>query len=123
VLVDHGTISGGEAFAYDIKALHRAIVFGEITQGAANGLGTPPYYLSDHLRMSAPDTILRNPYTGTNWEGVGVTPDIMTDGKTALRTAYERALGIVKGLYDPLGELRQARKNPAAALRTSFPQI
>lgn len=123
VLVDRGTISGGEAFAYDIQSLHRATVVGEVTAGAANGLGAPPVYLSDHLRISVPDTILRNPYTGTNWEGTGVRPDVATDGKAALQTAYERALGTIKDAYDPLGELQDARKDPVAALRSSLPQF
>jgi hypothetical protein len=123
VLVDHGTISGGEAFAYDIQSLHRAKVIGEVTAGAANGLGAPPTYLSDHLRISVPDTILRNPYTRTNWEGVGVRPDVATDAKAALQMAYERALATIKDAYDPLGELQQARKDPAAALHSSLPQL
>jgi C-terminal processing protease CtpA/Prc len=123
VLVDHGTISGGELFAYNIQALHRASIIGEVTAGAANGLGAPPYYLSDHLSISLPDTMLRNPYTGTNWEGVGVEPDVTIDGKGALLTAYQRALEGINASYDPLGELNQARKNPAAALSKSFPRI
>lgn len=30
-----------------------------------------------------PDAVTRNPYTGTNWEGVGVVPDVDIDPKDA----------------------------------------
>jgi Peptidase family S41/N-terminal domain of Peptidase_S41 in eukaryotic IRBP len=123
VLIGPRTISGGEMCAYDLKTLRRALLIGQTTAGAANILGSPPYFLSAHLSISVPDGAIRNPYTGTNWEGVGVTPDVVTEPKAALLTAYERALATVNGSYDPLGELAQARKDPAAALRASLPEI
>lgn len=121
VLVDRDTISGGEMFAYDIQSLQRATVIGESTAGAANGLSAAPVDLNAHLSISIPDTLLRNPYTGTNWEGVGVKPDVATSGKAALLEAYTRAIGTIRDAYDPAGELAQARKDPAAALRRSLP--
>ncbi len=121
VLIDRATISGGEMFAYDMKALHRGLVIGQTSAGAANGLGSPPYFLNDHLRISVPDAITRNPYTGTNWEGVGVIPDAATDPDDALTAAYTRALAAVSGSYDPFGEIPEAQKDPAAALKAFLP--
>jgi len=121
VLIDHSTISGGEMFAYDIKALHRGLVIGQVSAGAASGLGSRPYFLSEHLSISVPDAVTRNPYTGTNWAGVGVKPDVNIDGKDALTAAYARALASVDASYDPLGEIAQAQKDPAAAIRAFLP--
>ena len=121
VLIDHSTISGGEMFAYDIKALHRGLVIGQVSAGAASGLGSRPYFLSEHLSISVPDAVTRNPYTGTNWEGVGVVPDVNIDGKDPLTAAYARALASVDASYDPLGEIAQAQKDPAAALKAFLP--
>ncbi|MGA7357155.1 MAG: S41 family peptidase [Candidatus Cybelea sp.] len=122
VLIDHGTISGGEMFAYDIKSLRRGLVIGQVSAGAASGLGSRPYFLSEHLSISVPDAVTRNPYTGTNWEGVGVIPDVKIDGKDALTAAYARALASVDTSYDPLGEIAQAQKDPEAALKAFFPR-
>ena len=55
VLIDHSTISGGEMFAYDIKALHRGLVIGQVSAGAASGLASRPYFLAEHLSVSVPD--------------------------------------------------------------------
>lgn len=123
VLIDHQTLSAGEMFAYDIKTLHRALVLGEASAGAATGLGSPPYFLTEHLSISVPDAETRNPYTGTNWEGTGVTPDVATSSKGALLAAYKRALQADKDRYDPMNELPQALQDPAAALRASFPDV
>lgn len=122
VLIDHQTISLGEEFAYDLKTLHRALLLGEPTAGAASGLSSPPYYLTDHLRISVPEAQTKNPYTGTNWEGVGVIPDIPVGSKQALLDAYKRALRASRDTYDPMNELPQALKDPAAALRASLPE-
>jgi hypothetical protein len=123
VLIDHQTISAGEMFAYDIKTLHRALVFGESSAGAAMGLGSPPSYLTEHLSISVPDAETRNPYTGTNWDGTGVIPDVSTTSKQALLATYKRALQTANDRYDPMNELPQALKDPATALRTSFPDV
>lgn len=123
VLIDHQTISAGEMFAYDIKTLHRALVFGESSAGAAMGLGSPPFYLTEHLSISVPDAETRNPYTGTNWDGTGVIPDVSTTSKGALLATYKRALQTANDRYDPMNELPEALKDPAAALRASFPDL
>lgn len=120
VLVGPHTISGGELFAYELQTLHDATIIGERTAGAGNGLGSPPYYLTDHLRISIPDTILRNPRTGTSWEGIGVTPEVKTGADASLLIAYGKALRTISLTYDPLDEISQARRDPANALRESF---
>jgi retinol-binding protein 3 len=121
VLIDHQTISGGEMFAYDLKTLHRAVVLGEASAGAAMGLGSPPYVLTDHLTISVPNAQTRNPYTGTNWQGTGVVPDIAVPSQQALLAAYVRALKAPNDGYDPMNELPAAVHDPAAALKASLP--
>ena len=43
--------------------------------------------------MFIPGGRARNPITGTNWEGVGVTPDVAVSSDNALKAALER-LGV-----------------------------
>jgi hypothetical protein len=121
ILVAKQTISGGEFFAYTMQSLHRATVVGGATAGAANGLGSPPVFISDHIRLSVPDTRIVNPYTHANWEN-GVQPDVAIASSEALLYAYTHALRQVPQSYDPTGGLGAALANPALALRDSFPQ-
>ncbi|MFZ0031402.1 MAG: S41 family peptidase [Candidatus Cybelea sp.] len=123
VLIDHQTISAGEMFAYDLKTLHRALVLGEPSAGEAMGLGSPPFPLTEHLSISVPNAETRNPYTGTNWEGAGVIPDVSVSATAALLAAYKRALHASDDRYDPMNELPTALQDPAAALRASFPAV
>ncbi len=85
VLVGGATISAGEGFAYDLQQLGRATVVGERTAGAANF--DYRYRVSDHLMFSVPSGYPVNPISGTNWEGVGVAPDVAIDAGEALDTA------------------------------------
>jgi retinol-binding protein 3 len=121
VLISQQTISGGEMVAYDLKTLHRAVVLGQASAGAAMGLGSPPYFLTKHLTISVPNAQTRNPYTGTNWQSTGVVPDIAVPSQQALLAAYERALKAANDSYDPMNELPAALQDPAAALRASLP--
>jgi hypothetical protein len=90
ILTSKSTISAGEAFCYDMKALKRATLVGETTAGAANPGGMKQ--LDDHFSMFLPTGKAVNPITHSNWESTGVSPDIATAAATALDTAYKKAL-------------------------------
>ncbi len=82
VLTSKKTFSGAEEFAYDLQALNRATVIGEVSAGGANPASTWVVY--EDLRISIPFGRAINPITGTNWEGVGVKPDIEVPADKAL---------------------------------------
>lgn len=74
VLTDARTGSGGEELAYDLQQLKRATLIGQSTWGGANpGEGVA---LTKDFAMFVPSGRAINPVTKTNWEGVGVQPDI-----------------------------------------------
>jgi C-terminal processing protease CtpA/Prc len=88
VLTSSRTFSAGEAFAYDLQHLRRAIIVGETTAGGAHPAEFSP--VGRNLALRLPTSRAINPVTGTNWEGTGVQPDVATDA--ALDTAHAAAL-------------------------------
>ena len=48
--------------------------------------------IDDHFSIFVPDMRAQNPNTKTNWEGVGVKPDVAVVRERALATAYATAL-------------------------------
>jgi len=105
VLTSPQTFSGGEAVAYDMQALKLATIVGETTGGGANPGGMAP--LTPDFAMFMPGGRGENPTTGTNWEGVGVKPDVAVPAADALKTA----LGLLghttdKTAIDVLSEAR-----------------
>lgn len=50
------------------------------------------FRLDEHYEVTTPFGRSVNPITGTNWEGVGVTPDIAVPDADAFKTAYADAL-------------------------------
>jgi hypothetical protein len=90
VLTSSRTFSGGEEVAYDLQALGRATLIGETTGGGAHPSETVP--LGDHIELRLPVARPVNPVTGTNWEGVGVVPDVSVPASTALVVAHRTAL-------------------------------
>ncbi len=85
ILVDSRTGSAGEDFAYTMQAMQRATVVGEPTWGGAHP--TEMVRLGGHFYASIPNQRSISPITGTNWEGVGVLPDIATAPGQALAVA------------------------------------
>jgi hypothetical protein len=85
VLVSKDTFSGGEDLAYTLQALKRATIVGATTGGGAHPVG--PRRLNDHFVAMIPTARAINPVTRTNWEGVGVVPDIAIDREKALDKA------------------------------------
>jgi hypothetical protein len=105
VLTSSFTFSGGEALAYGLRALHLCTIVGETTGGGANPGGVAP--LAPGFALFLPGGRSENPTTGTNWEGVGVKPDITTPAADALRVALEH-LGQKPSATD-IDALSQAR--------------
>jgi hypothetical protein len=90
VLVGKGTFSAGEELAYDLQCLHRAKIVGESTAGGAHA--GEDYPLDAWFRIDVPSQRAINPITKTNWEGVGVVPDIAVPAESALTEALRRAI-------------------------------
>jgi C-terminal processing protease CtpA/Prc len=90
VLTSNKTFSCGEEFAYDIKHLKRGKLIGETTGGAAHPV--QPFVVDESLQVLVPFGRAINPITKTNWEGVGVIPDI----KISEDKALEKALTLIK---------------------------
>lgn len=90
VLVGPNTYSAGEEFAYDLQALRRAIVVGTATRGGANPGGLNE--LGSDLFVVVPTGRAENPVTRSNWEGVGVRPDV----KSTLEDTQETAVALAK---------------------------
>jgi hypothetical protein len=87
ILAGPGTMSAGEDFAYTMQALKRATVIGERTWGGAHP--TRPYRLGEHFFAVIPGRRSISPITHTNWEGVGVIPDIAATPDNALAMAKD----------------------------------
>jgi C-terminal processing protease CtpA/Prc len=119
VLTSSHTVSGGEGMSYDLQQGGRATLVGETTAGAANF--HYPYRVSAHLLSGVPSGYPINPVSGTNWEGVGVQPDVPVPAGQAFETAYTLALEHVLGLGgsgargDVVAEARQALAELASA--------
>lgn len=90
ILTSHNTFSGAEGFTYHLKHLQRATVVGETTGGGAH-----PVYrhrINDSFAVNVPFARAINPITKTNWEGVGVKPNIDVPAGRALLVAQKNAL-------------------------------
>ncbi|MEI6613387.1 MAG: S41 family peptidase [Chrysiogenales bacterium] len=89
LLTSAQTFSGGEEFAYDIQTQKRGTLIGEVTGGGANPGGMFP--VTGALVIFIPTGRAINPVTKTNWEGVGVIPEIKCSADKALETALPLA--------------------------------
>ena len=94
VLTSHDTFSGGEEFANNLKVLRRATLIGEVTGGGAHP--SELRRISEHFGVVVPAERAINPITKTNWEGVGVKPDIEIPAAQAL--AHARVLALQKAV-------------------------
>ena len=90
VLTSSGTFSAGEAFAYDLQAQKRAKIIGEISGGGAHA--TAAFDIGNGFMIRIPVTKITNAVTHSDWEGVGVKPDIKCIQYEALDLAYITAL-------------------------------
>lgn len=85
LLTSKNTFSAAEEFSYNLKHMKRATIVGEVTGGGAHD--NKYIILNDNFLMSLPFARAINPITKTNWEGIGVEPDVKITSDRALETA------------------------------------
>lgn len=90
VLTSAKTFSGAEEIAYNLQQQRRATIVGEVTHGGAHPTGE--FWLDPHATIRIPVARSVNPVSGTNWEGVGVSPDVAVSAGEAFDEAYAAAL-------------------------------
>lgn len=100
ILTSSHTFSAAEGFAYHLQSRKRATIVGETTGGGANL--TESRIIGEHFILFVPTGRGINPITGTNWEGVGVKPDVAVPAEQALKVGYIDALNKAMGkVTDP----------------------
>jgi len=90
VLTSSRTFSGCEELAYNLQALGRATIVGETTGGGAHPCEV--FGLTDELEVTIPIARSRNAVTGTNWEQVGVVPDVACSADLSLEVALKEIM-------------------------------
>ncbi len=90
VLTSKFTFSGAEEFSYNLKNLKRATIVGETTGGGAHPGGVMA--INEGFAIFVPNGRAINPITKTNWEVVGVSPDVSVKSELALEQAQILAL-------------------------------
>jgi hypothetical protein len=128
VLTSSRTFSGAEEFAYNLKHLKRATIVGETTGGGAHTVGGRR--INDRFAIMVPSGRPINAVTKSNWEGVGVEPDVKMAGDQALKGAHLLALEKQQqrlgpdaaGLVNEVKTMLQTLRNELGALAPSIPR-
>ena len=90
ILTSPRTFSAAEYFAYTMKNLNRAVIIGEQTKGGAHPVDV--LIVKDDILAQISICESYNPITKSNWEGVGVEPDIKVSAENAIQKAQIIAL-------------------------------
>ena len=112
VLVSHDTFSAGEDFAYALKNLKRATVVGETTGGGAHPGDVTR--LTTNFAIFVPNGRSISPLTKTDWEGVGVVPDVAVKAEDAMKTAQVAALNKLLAVEKDPGKIGRLNARIAA---------
>lgn len=94
VLIDGRTGSAAEAFAYDVQQFRLGQLIGARTAGAANNNGFTPIAPGFMLSVSFGRPV--HAVSQSNWEGTGVSPDVVVAPEQALETAQSLALAALE---------------------------
>ena len=90
ILTSEKTFSAAEDFTYTLQSMKRATVVGETTGGGAHPIA--PFRINSHMVAIIPVGKSINPITKSNWEGIGITPDVAVPADKALDKAHVLAL-------------------------------
>ena len=90
ILTSGATFSSAEWMSYSLQNLKRVTIIGEQTAGGAHPVDRK--ILAQGLTINIPFGEVKDPFTNTDFEGVGVTPDIKISANKALEKAHYLAL-------------------------------
>lgn len=90
ILTSSYSFSAAEALPYYLKNRKKAVVVGEVSGGGAHPW--TGYAVGERFFTHIPTSRTPDPITGTDWEGVGVQPDIEVPASQALDTAHLKAV-------------------------------
>jgi hypothetical protein len=82
VLTGSTSFSAAEWMAFSLQRLGRATVIGEQTAGGAHPVTRVP--IDDRFMLQVPFGQIRDPIDGKDFEGAGVTPDLVVPASSAL---------------------------------------
>ena len=85
ILTSYKTFSAAEMLTYFLKIQNRATIVGEKTRGGAHN--APKAFLYKDFVIALPKGKAYSRITKTNWEGVGIAPDINVPADKALEAA------------------------------------
>ncbi len=105
VLTSDRTFSGAEEFSYNMQTRNRATLVGQTTGGGANPGGM--FTINEDFRMFIATGTAINPVTKTNWESVGVKPDVEVNADDALDKAIALATEQLGGDWQKLKAQRE----------------
>jgi hypothetical protein len=88
ILINQRTFSAPEAVAYALQQEQRAVIVGGRSGGGAN-ITDAAIQVAPHFNVGIPNRRPISRITNTNWEGVGVLPDIETSDADSLREGCE----------------------------------
>ncbi len=122
VLTSSYTFSGAEEFAYNLKTRNRGTIVGEVTGGGAHPVHSIPVP-SLGISIGVPFGRAVNPLTNTNWEGVGVQPDIACSAGEAFDIAVFEALRAVRDKTERPGRRAELEWEIAGKLAARNPVV
>ncbi len=90
ILTSRRTFSAAESFAYTLQSMKKAVIIGNTSKGGAHA--TRSFSMGNGFVAFIPYSREENVITKTDWEGVGVIPDIETEEQNCILTAQNHFL-------------------------------
>jgi retinol-binding protein 3 len=90
ILTNSRTFSAAEGFTYGLQQIKRAVVVGETTKGGAHPIDV--LIVEGAILTQVSIGYSYHKTSKTNWEGVGIKPDIEATSENALHVAHISAL-------------------------------
>jgi len=90
ILISNRTFSAAESFAYTLQSMKKAVIIGNTSRGGAHA--TRSFGIGNGFVAFIPYLRGENVTTKTDWEGVGVIPDIRTEDNNCILTAQNHFL-------------------------------